>query len=270
MVSAVTTPPAVKRRPATADRDTAPAIYDVEIQHVRSTPIRNEFRYRSYQWFVDLDALPRLPLLLRPFARFAARDHIGDPALSLRENVDAYLAEHGIDLAGGSIRMLSNARVLGHVFNPLTVYWCHDGDGSLRCVVAEVHNTYGGRHRYLLHTDERGRAQTGKEFYVSPFYEVAGDYTMSLPEPGERLALSVALHPPQGTTFVASVRGRRRPARGWRFVRILLGRPWTTAAVSLRIRRQGIKLYLRGLPVIPRRAVHGSSPKQRSTDDHDL
>ena len=120
--------------------------------------------------------------------------------------------------------MLSNARVLGHVFNPLTVYWCHDGDGSLRCVVAEVHNTYGGRHRYLLHTDERGRAQTGKEFYVSPFYEVAGDYTMSLPEPGERLALSVALHPPQGT----SIRRQREgpaTARPRLAVRAHLARP---------------------------------------------
>ena len=242
-------------------RDTAAALYDVEIHHVRTTPLRNAFRYRSYQWLVDLDALPRLALPLRPFARFESRDHMGDPARSLRANVESFLADHGIDLQGGQIRMLGNARVLGYVFNPLTVYWCHTPGGSLRCVIAEVHNTYGQRHRYLLQPDERGLAETGKEFYVSPFYEVAGRYTMSLPEPDERLQLQITLHPPQGATFVASVKGRRRPARGFSLVRMLLGRPWTAAAVSARIRWQGIKLYVRGLPVVPRRA---SSPAKET------
>jgi len=246
--------PVQERKPAAAtDRDTAAALYDVEIHHVRTTPLRNAFRYRSYQWLVDLDSLPELPLPLRPFAHFESRDHMGDPTRPLRENVDSYLAGNGIDLQGGQVRMLTNARVLGFVFNPLTVYWCHQPDGSLRCVIAEVHNTYGQRHRYLLQTDERGVAETGKKFYVSPFYEVAGRYTMSLPEPGERLRLQITLHPPQGATFVASLNGRRRPARGFSLVRMLLGRPWTGAAVSARIRWQGIKLYVRGLPVVPRR-----------------
>ena len=228
------------------------ALYDTRVKHVRATPLRNTFNYRSYQWLVDLDALPVLPRLLKPFARFESRDHIGDPDRSLRANIDSYLAANGIDLAGGRVRMLTNARVLGYVFNPLTVYWCHNPTEELVCVIAEVHNTYGGRHRYLLRTDDRGRAEVGKEFYVSPFYEVAGRYTMSLPEPGEALALSITLHPPQGTTFVASVTGKRRAAHGPALLRLLLGRPFSTLAVSAKIRWQGIKLYLRGLPVIPR------------------
>ena len=233
---------------------TAAALYDTRVKHVRATPLRNTFSYRSYQWLVDLDALPELPTLLRPFARFESRDHVGDPDRSLRANIDDYLTENGVDLTGGSVRMLANARVLGHVFNPLTVYWCHNAIDELVCVIAEVHNTYGGRHRYLLRTDDRGRAEVGKEFYVSPFYEVAGHYTMSLPEPGEGLALNITLHPPKGSTFVASVTGKRRAAHGPALVRMLLGRPFSTLAVSAKIRWQGIKLYLRGLPVIPRSA----------------
>jgi DUF1365 family protein len=239
-------------RPAPGDERGA-ALYDTRVRHVRTTPLRNAFTYRSYQWLVDLDALPTLPRMLRPFARFESRDHLGDPTRSLRANVDGYLAAHGIDLGGGSIRMLTNARVLGYAFNPLTVYWCHLADGTLRCVIAEVHNTYGQRHRYLLRTDDRGRAEVGKQFYVSPFYEIAGRYTMSLPEPAETLQLNITLHTPEGATFVASVRGERRPAHGLSLLRLLLGRPWATAAVSARIRLQGIKLYLRGLPVFPRR-----------------
>jgi uncharacterized protein len=234
---------------------TAAALYETQVHHVRATPLRNAFSYRSYQWLVDLDALPTLPKLLAPFARFESRDHLGDPSQSLRANIDAYLAGNGIDLRGGRVHMLTNARVLGYVFNPLTVYWCHSGpDDALACVIAEVHNTYGGRHRYLLRTDDRGHAEVGKEFYVSPFYDVAGRYSMSLPEPADALALRITLHPPKGGTFVASVTGRRRPAQGAALVRLLLGRPMSTLLVSARIRWQGIKLYLRGLPVVPRRS----------------
>ena len=146
--------------------------------------------------------------------------------------------------------MLTQARVLGYVFNPLTVYWCHRPD----CVVAEVHNTYGQRYAYLLHPDARGRARVPKQFYVSPFYPVDGDYRMSLPEPGPSLALSVRLDRPDGHSFAASVRGRAVPATARARLQTAARYPWSTAAVSARIRSQGVRLYLRGLPVIPRPA----------------
>ena len=80
-----------------------------------------------------------------------------------RQNVDGFLAENGIDLHGGPITMLANApQPLGYVFNPLSLFWCHDRPGAPVCVIAEVHNTYGQRHRYLLHPDDarsRGRRE---------------------------------------------------------------------------------------------------------------
>ena len=187
---------------------TPPVLYDCTIRHVRTAPVANAFRYRSYLWLVDLDALPRP----RPYAAFRAADHLGDPDRSIRANVTAFLAQRGVDIGSGQITMLANARALGYVFNPLTVYWCHWPDGTVACVLAEVHNTYGQRHAYLLHTDERGRAQLPKEFYVSPFYPVDGRYQMSLPEPGERLSLSIVLGRPDGHSFAASVHGRGVPA----------------------------------------------------------
>jgi len=256
------TPPAPKtpsdpktpKTPSATETPLAPgaALYECRISHIRAAPLRNEFTYRSYQWLVDLDQLPRLGPVLRLLAGFSARDHLGDPRRSIRANLDQYLAGHDIDLHGGRVLMLTNARVLGYVFNPLTVYWCHDPDGPLRCVVAEVHNTYGQRHAYLLHPDDHGRARTPKEFYVSPFYPVDGGYRMSLPEPGPRLRLSVVLERPDGTSFVASVQGRRQPASRLALLRAAARHPWPTAAVSARIRVQGIRLYLRGLPIAPR------------------
>jgi DUF1365 family protein len=224
-------------------------IYEVTISHARSAPLRNVFRYRSYLWLVDVDQLPRIPLL----TVFRGRDHLGDPRRSIRENLDRFLAANGISRPH-TITMLTQARVLGYVFNPLTVYWCHRPD----CVVAEVHNTYGQRYAYLLHPDARGRARVPKQFYVSPFYPVDGDYRMSLPEPGanpgDRLALSVRLDRPDGHSFAASVRGRAGPATARALLAAVVRHPWSTAAVSLRIRWQGVRLYLRGLPVIPRPA----------------
>jgi len=220
-------------------------LYACTITHARTAPLRNVFRYRGYQWLVDLDQLPRFAPGL---AGFSASDHLGDPALAIRENLEQFLRTRGIDLAGGRIMMLANARVLGHVFNPLTVYWCHRADDALRCVVAEVHNTYGQRHAYLLHTDDRGRARVPKEFYVSPFYPVDGQYRMSLPEPGSRLALTVVLSRPDGRSFTASVHGTGVPVTR----RALVGAAWCTAIVCLRIRWQGIKLYVRGLRPVPR------------------
>jgi DUF1365 family protein len=217
-----------------------PAVYACTLRHVRTAPIRHTFAYRVRPWLVDLDDLPRP----RWLASFRAGDHLGDPALSIRRNVENFLAGHGIDLGGGRVLMLTNARVLGYVFNPLTVYWCRDAGGRLAAVIAEVHNTNGARHCYLLRTDDRGRAEAAKTFAVSPFFAVDGTYRMSLPEPDDRLALTVALDRDGGRPFVATLRGRRRAA------------PWaaaiTTLTVTPRIRFQGVRLYLRGLAAVAR------------------
>jgi len=206
-----------------------------------------ERAYRSYLWLVDLDHLPRIPWL----AWFRARDDLGDPRASIRANLEAFLAARGVDLGGGRVTMLAQARVLGYVFNPLTVYWCHRPDGTLAWVVAEVHNTYRQRHAYLL---PGARAEVPKQFYVSPFYPVDGRYRMSLPEPDATLALSVRLDRPDGHSFAASVRGRAGPATARALLAAIVRYPWSAAAVSVRIRWQGVRLYLRGLPVIPRPA----------------
>ncbi len=249
------TPQATRTRTRQRTRTTpAGRIYRTEVTHVRTTPLRNAFRYRSRWWLVDVDDLPRVPRPLRAFVRFEARDHLGDPSSTLRRNVERHLAAEGVDAGGGPITLLTSPRSLGHAFNPLSVFWCHRPDGTLAATLAEVHNTYGGRHVYTLRTDARGGARTEKAFYVSPFNPVDGSYTMSLPEPGDALALSVTLHRPQGRPFVASVRGDGRPATTAAVVRAVLTAPVDSLRTVLLIRRQGVRLWLRGLTVQPRPA----------------
>jgi DUF1365 family protein len=227
-------------------------LYECRVAHTRLEPLRNAFSYRTYQWLVDLDELPAPRGWPRLLAGFHARDHLGDPDATIRANIDSFLRAHGVDLGGGRVLMLAHARVGGYVFNPLTVFWCYQADGSLACVIAEVHNTYRQRHAYLVRTDDRGRAETKKELYVSPYHPVDGWYQMSLPPPGARLTLSISLSRPNGHRFVASVRGTAVPATRTALLRATARHPWSTVMVSARIRWQGIKLYARGLRPVPR------------------
>nr|WP_207630441.1 MULTISPECIES: DUF1365 domain-containing protein [unclassified Actinopolyspora] len=229
-------------------------MYEVVVTHTRHGNVTRTFRHRLYTWLVDLDRLPRLPWWLRPFARFDAGDHLGTADEPIRRNLDRWLAERGVHTQGGRILMLAHARVLGHVFNPVTVYWCHRPDGEQACVVAEVHNTYGERHRYLLHPDPDGHARAEKQFYVSPFLPEHGQYRMRLPQPGTRLALRIELHDEQGKRLTATVSGVRKPASRRELVRMLLRRPLVPQRVSAAIRKHGIALWLRRVPTTPRRS----------------
>ncbi len=233
-----------------------PALYECRIAHARTEPVRHSFTHRTYMWLVDIDHPPLWPRPLAWLARFDARDHFTGEQEDLRAGLEGFLDAQGIDLRGGRVLMLAHARVLGHVFNPLTVYWCHDADGAPVCVVAEVHNTYGERHCYLMRTDAAGRAEVPKTFYVSPFFPVDGSYRMRLPVPTQRLALSVQLLLHGGRPFTATVTGTRRPATGPRLLAAALRHPWSTLAVSAGIRLHGIHLYLRGLPVLTRPRHH--------------
>jgi DUF1365 family protein len=233
-----------------------PAIYRTTITHSRQAPVRHAFEYRSYSWYVDVDELPRLPWWLRPFARFRADDHFADtsdslPQGSLRDRLNAFFTDRDVPVPDGRITALLQARVLGYVFNPLSVFWCHDRDGRLRHVIAEVHNTYGGRHAYLLPPADLP-VPTTKKLYVSPFNPVDGYYTVRAPRPDGEVDITVALHRDLAPAFVANMHGQRRPASTWHVAIMQLISPLAPLVVAARIRIQGVKLWLRQVPVVPR------------------
>jgi cyclopropane fatty-acyl-phospholipid synthase-like methyltransferase/DUF1365 family protein len=222
-----------------------PAIYAARLVHLRQERLVRRFTSRVRPWLVDVDDLPHWPLL----ATFVPRDHLGRADRSIRRNVEACLSANGAEPPGGRILMLTTPRTLGYAFNPLTVYWCQDDQGRTVYTIAEVHNTHGERHCYLLRPDEAGRARAAKEFYVSPFFEVAGEYRMRLPRPGDRLALSVVLYRRGRPVFTASLTGRAEPAsRTW--AARGLAQPHRVRAL---IQLHGVALWLRRLPVTPHR-----------------
>jgi DUF1365 family protein len=228
------------------------ALYRTRITHLRRAPVHHYFEHHGYSWYVDIDRLPRLPRWLQPFARFDAADHLdGAPNDSLRQRIDAFLAERDIDLHGGRITALMQARVLGYVFNPLTLYWCHDTKGVVRHIVAEVHNTYGGRHAYLLPPHSEHPAMVRKRLYVSPFNDVDGYYLVRAPLPDAELDVRISLHRDNQPAFVATMRGTRRRASIAELLKLQLAAPLAPLMGALGIRIQGITLWLRRVPVVP-------------------
>lgn len=223
-------------------------IYETTIRHTRRTPWRRSFTHRSHSWLVDLDRLPDHGRLGPILGRFEARDHLGDPDRTIRDNLAAFLARRGVRLGRGRVLMAAHPRALGYCFNPITVYWCEPDDGD-PCAVVEVHNTYGDRHAYLVHPDERGRASTAKAMYVSPFHGTDGRYDLRVPVPGDRLDIAVRLRTGDGAVFSASLTGHRCRHGAWRAA------PAALRGAAL-IRAHGVRLWLRGLPVRPRPSHH--------------
>lgn len=227
-----------------------PGRFETTIRHTRRAPFRRSFEHRSTFWLVDLDDLPDHGRL----ARFEARDHLGSPERSLRDNVEAFLADNGVSLGEGprpgTVLMAAHPRSLGHCFNPISIFWCFDDGGRQAGVVVEVHNTYGDRHAYLVHPDEQGRARTDKAMYVSPFHGVDGTYDVAVPLPTDRLHVAVTLRGHDGDAdgaapFSASLTGTRTDIP----VRRTLGAALRGSAL---IRAHGIWLWARRLPIRPR------------------
>jgi DUF1365 family protein len=230
------------------------ALYRTRITHMRRAPVHHYFEQRGYNWYVDLDDLPQLPGWLEPFARFDAADHLSPPVDgedTLRGRVDAYLAERGIALPGGTVTALLQAKVLGYVFNPLSLFWCHDADGVLQHVIAEVHNTYGGRHAYLLPPTGDQPVAVKKALYVSPFNEVDGYYLVRAPLPDADLDVTISLHRRNKPAFVASMKGTRRKASVANVLRLQLTSPVAPLMGAMWIRVQGVTLWAKRVPVVP-------------------
>ena len=228
-------------------------LYEGQLVHVRRGDPPRTFRHRVHMWLVDLDELPTLDRRLagfgydrRALTSIRSADHLGDPRRGLKANILAYLARNGVDLEGGRVELLTNARVLGHVFNPLSVFYCHGPAGELRCAVAEVHNTYGERHAYLLQPDGRHACATDKDFYVSPFLTLDGRYRIWVPPPADRLSVQMRLEQAGGVAFQASLTGRRLPLTSRSLWALMARRPLMPAQVSALIRLHGLRLWAGG------------------------
>ena len=180
-------------------------------------------------------------------ATFNDRDHLGTARLPLREKLAGVLQRHGVTLPSGPVQVLTGLRVLGYVFNPVSFFYCHEADGQLALVVAEVNNTFGETHCYVLdRLDPVGRAvraEADKVFHVSPFQGMQARYRFTLGLPGETLVVHIDTMGPDGTLLDATLTLRRRPFTSGELARALLLYPLMPMQVIALIHWHALRLW---------------------------
>ncbi|MGE0723285.1 MAG: DUF1365 domain-containing protein [Alphaproteobacteria bacterium] len=232
-------------------------LYRGVVMHRRLAPFPHAFRYRIFALVVDLDELPALARALRLFAynraglfSFHDRDHGPRDGSPLRPWVEGHLRAAGIAADGGRIELLSLPRVLGYVFNPLSIYFCHDRDGRLAAILYEVKNTVGDQHGYLIpaRTDATGWVSQSQEkkLHVSPFLPMASLYRFRVRPPGDRVAVVIRQSIGDVPALVATLAGERRPLSDRSLLGVLLALPFATLRVIVQIHWQALRLWRKG------------------------
>ena len=233
------------------------SLYTCRVMHRRRVAPLYRFVYRVFYLLLDIDRIGEAARGTRLFSHnrfnllsFHDRDH-GDRSGRLRPWAEGVLAGAGIDLQGGRIRLLVLPRLLGHAFNPISLWYCEHRDGSLRAVIAEVGNTFGEKHCYLLAADGAAMAYEGpfekdKCFHVSPFLDLVGRYRFILGEPGERLRLVIHETREGQPLLDATMAGERRPLRDGTILKLAALMPLMTLKVVAAIHWEALKLWLRG------------------------
>lgn len=262
------------------------ALYEGPVLHRRVKPQAHRLSYRVFSLLIDLDELDalrgrfRLLGIDRPgLISFHQRDH-GDGKTPLRPWIEARLAEAGIEGSPFRIRMLAYPRVFGHVFNPLTVWYCDHGDGRPAAILYEVNNTFGQRHIYLLPVSDGAsdpiRQSCEKGFYVSPFLPMDMTYNFSVVRPDSgRLSVAIRETDAAGDDVLhASFTGKARPLSDRGILATLLRHPALGLKVVGGIHWEALKLWRKGAafhkrPAPPERLVTIHHAASR-TLPHDL
>ncbi len=238
------------------------ALYRGEVTHRRLRPREHRLRYRVFWLLLDLAELDRIDDRMRLLSRnrfnllgFHDRDHGDGSGTPLRNQVEALLRREGVDIGGGAVRLLTMPRVLGYVFNPISLYYCHGANGRLAAVIYEVTSTFGERHAYVLPMASGDadviRQGARKALHVSPFMGMDMRYAFRGHAPAERMALTIDGSDSDGLLIVAAMTGRRHALTDRTILRAALSTPFLTVKVIAAIHWEALKLWLKGVRLHP-------------------
>jgi hypothetical protein len=234
----------------------AATLYHGAVAHRRLRPVGHAFSYRVFSMLIDVDRIGEAEAGARWFSRnrfnlfsFHDADHAFSGEATVSAGVRATLRAHGYS-ADGRILLLCYPRILGFVFNPLSIFYCHDARGRLEAVLYEVRNTFGGRHSYLIPVEEGAgviRQSADKKLHVSPFMDMDHVYDFRLTRPGDKLSVFIHQTDADGPIFNASFAGSAEPMTGGALLRAFFNYPLMTLKVIAAIHFEAGRLFLKGM-----------------------
>ena len=247
-----------------AEADVQALLARGEVRHRRLRPSEHAFAYPTYFLMLPMRRLRQAPCAALRRNRFGLlsfhdRDH-GDGRADALAWLDEVLHKEGVASPGepvAEVWLQTYPRVLGYVFKPVSFWHCHRPDGSLAAIVAEVNNTFGERHCYLLAgpTLAYGREMVAnKVFHVSPFCHVQGSYRFRFMRTAQRCVARVDHDDDHGPLLLTSVSGRFEPLTAPAVRAAFFGMPLMTLAVLARIHWQALQLWFKRVPFISKPA----------------
>jgi uncharacterized protein len=261
----------------------ASGVYAGSVIHSRIRPRQHRLSYRIFIFLLDLEEIDSLVRRLKLFSRnrfnlfsFHDRDHGAGTKEPLRAQVEGYLRAAGLDPDGGAIRLLAMPRILGYVFNPLSIYFCYRRDGALSALLYEVNNTFGERHSYFIPVtngaDATIRQRCLKRFHVSPFLDMGMTYAFRVVPPGKRVAIGICGSNAEGPVITAALAAERSALTDAALARAFIGYPLMTLKIPAGIHWEALRIWLKGIrlrerPPPPRHPVTVVCPGVPRTGD---
>lgn len=243
-------------------------IYDGTVVHQRFRPKRHRLSYRMFQILLDLDRLDveLTPLRFLSHNRFNLfgfndRDHGPDQTdrhAPLKDRIRTLLRKHSLE--ADRLFLLTMPRVLGFVFNPISVYFAYGRSEQLKAIIYEVNNTFGDRHTYVMPVpagDGHVGQETDKRLHVSPFMETSDmSYVFDLISPAAAFSLNIRLQRKRGEDaqdmMFASFTAQRKDLTDTQLWRLFWTVPLLTLKVVAGIHWEAVRLVLKGIWLKPK------------------
>jgi uncharacterized protein len=243
----------------------AASLYVGEVMHQRMKPVSHRFHYPVFSLLVDLDRLPDADAQSALFSvnrsnlvSFREKDHLHGTEMSLRAYADRLLREAGIETPARKIVLMCYPRILGFVFNPLSVYYAYGENDEVIAVIYEVRNTFGDRHSYVCPVTEGEMSDAGlrqsvdKIFHVSPFIPMPMRYFFRMLPPGDTVRWRILETDSEGPLLSATFAGERKDLTTGVLMQLLLRIPFLTFKIVAAIHWEALKLWIKGMKYIPR------------------